>query len=381
MNKFIFSLFLPLTVISLSGWAGNGTFTVQCGTNSTLLDYVEATAQGRDILKFAGNTLDEKMESAFKTLQNVDPNRAKTYRFLYSLRNEKALEIKFTNLNGLVIDSTQVQDPVIQKNFGLGNIQIPTNCNLGMISNQSDRTIKIFKPAWDKISVDQQVGVMLHELFFYDALENDHTDSIATRKLNGLLASKSFANFTIDTWLKVIQDSKLIPKFPYFKVDRDMIDPTNIYPDAYGDVDIYGQKLSVATNDNAYFEDGLIPDMVKLTSKQSLNLSSLSKYPLTIYGEKDGATDFWLTRQDGKCLVRNLNGFYLEKYENPNIKFSGLIWVRFGDEVKFPNGRVQSRSISLFMTDSSILQLLKNGKWVNVKGLNIDLKTNKISED
>jgi hypothetical protein len=166
---------------------GNGGDVLVCrnqdGTDSyELLDFYEGRAL-RNIqvdLGPAELTLPEKIEIALKRLERVSERRAKTYRTQAATFFQESL---FLTDAGLI----DVPDS--------DHFIIPHNCHLQQIANQSeplypeDKRYIIDQSLWNQLDKNNQVGLILHEIIYREALAIGQVNSISTRLLTSNISS------------------------------------------------------------------------------------------------------------------------------------------------------------------------------------------------
>lgn len=75
---------------------------------------------------------------------------------------------------------------------------LPAHCSLEQLAMQqelatiNDPTYWVNLPYWNNLSLDDRAGLLLHEIFYNEFLTYGHTDSLASRRLIGQLATDTF---------------------------------------------------------------------------------------------------------------------------------------------------------------------------------------------
>lgn len=170
-------------------WAGvehgNGGGSVVCRaadgsiTSVELLDFYEQ----RQLLNLtrdmgpAGTSYKDKIHYVLDRHADLAPYRAKSW-------GEQAdnFESEAVFLSGVVFD--QLHDT--------GDIFIPSACTFEQVVVQQEPTLprdkrfKVNKDLWDRLDDENKAGLVLHEVIYREAITYGHTDSIATRYVNGL---------------------------------------------------------------------------------------------------------------------------------------------------------------------------------------------------
>lgn len=382
---------LLLTQPAFSSRVGNGGFAIKCNNQIELYDYFAAKENGLNISPpgSATYTYENKIEDLLLRLQKMDPNRAKMFRYLLQNGWSKAFKISFLDIQGIEVDSTQVQDPVIQKNFGLGQIQIPKDCKLFLVAQQrspsdGEYTVQIFRPSWNLLDETGKAALILHELFYREAIDLEHTDSVGVRALNGLLASKESELLDAKQWILRLAANNFPPMFPDFESKDNTMNPDSIYKSVSGNIDICNQKIPVDTEGiHIHFLNGLFPEQAYFTRKEQLDLSCYSKkYPLIVQVIARTQIRARMTDTNNKSIYAlerfwpdRDKGAYLLSYLDPNIKFSGMVKVDFHNHDDDP--RLYPH-VYLIRTEFAILQVLEGGKWVHKDQIKINLNNGEL---
>lgn len=414
--KILISCLLLFSLKCFSGdKVGNGGFVIKCDNQIELFDYFEAKQAGKKILPtIPGNTLEEKVESLFKRLETIDPNRAQNYRLAYITWQNTQQDVQ---VEGIHLDSTQAADPQLQAQFGLGKIAIPKNCELILalqqipplfspkIQTPPPITIRVFHPVWDKLNPDVQASLVLHELFYREYILTSYRsewNATTVRFLNSEIASDQFLKLNKSTWIDVLKSQNFIPMFPDYKGSDSYgldIEYSPIFLSGeeigrdysfyegwfnfifYGKQKIFSDQVLDVQTYTPTFIYGIYPKQFYLNSPTDLELSDYSKFPLRI-----NVSDKCQIKINSVQGPNSKNGIelssiestdknphcFLTKYENPNIKFSGAIEV---------SSLVKSKDnfyLNLIATEFSILQWFDGKVWKNIGEIQINLTTGKL---
>lgn len=362
---------------------GNGGFAILCENKIEILDNYQARKLGNNISTIPGSNLEDKIYFLLKKLEILDPNRAKNYRFLF----ERDLKDKLTfiQIDGLRLNSTQVANKELQEQFGLGNISIPKECELILVAHQSYDQYKvllnIYQPSWDLLTPDDQASLILHELFYREAIKRN-LNSVPVRALNGLLTTDEFNSMNMKGWSEKLKKENFIDMFPEFYNESQSLNLENISPllNNYifnSNTSFSGQysicdKLYKISSKSGLFYDGLVPQRFLITDEKLIDFSCLGKFKFKIYNNESFLISLKrsINPITNKLTVRveETSQGYLSELTHPQINFSGPILAQIDDD-----------SIELIRTDFSILQVNINGKWQNINSLTINLKSGKIN--
>lgn len=380
---------------------GNGGFVLSCASKIQILDHYEITQRGFNIEPAQGQTLEMKVESQLKKLEAIDPNRAKSYRYQYENIWKKNLETY--NIEGLHLNSKQVLDPKIQTQFGLGSVRIPDGCELILALHQTApedytdnrRGIKVtaYLPVWNRLDLDTQAALIMHELFYREYLITQLTgrNSMGIRYLNGYLSSYEFRKLSSDTWIPHLNYASLAAMFPAFQLNGVAADLERV-PTCFGLS--YGVRLPGSTTLDGQinlkgnpplkieafhwtscFYDGLIPNYFKLKKTSDIDMSAFAGVPLIL--NVDANCD--INVDSGSNILRigqYLCKSFLSKYSHDSIMFSGPIVASYSVEGSHAGWVPQLR---LLKTPFSILQnRTTSGDWLDVDLIEINLKTGQI---
>lgn len=199
----LIGMFLALCGAPL--WAGdaggNGGYALHCkdtaGNESyELLDYHEAKSQTPALIPDlgTGTTAADKVQTVLSRIENFDAKRADVYRD----RLDKFFEV----------------DPLVAGPLGdtsdSGVSSIPPGCELKQLAVQrrpmfpGDRRYLIDRDIWFKLTVEAQAGLILHEIFYRDALDAGQTHSERARHFNGVVSAPSFEKYSTADYQKLV---------------------------------------------------------------------------------------------------------------------------------------------------------------------------------
>jgi hypothetical protein len=398
---------------------GNGGFVISCNGKTQLFDYYQAEHSGKKIATIPGGTLTDKVLALLTKLSQIDPNRAAIYKNNFSMWNYLKQDIA---VQGIHLDASQAADPQLQVKFGLGKISIPQNCELILALQQTPpvyqypagpslMSVRVFKPVWDKLDMDTQAALVLHELFYRDYLLmncDDYGNGVnltaeSVRYLNGVLGTEEFLSLDRDDWIKIVRSQKFIPMFPDYTIISGV--ESLEYQDEnqkmhngqdynywhnwfsvtmQGEQNLFGDQVLNIQPYTTKFIYGLYPEQFYLNTPADINLDSYSKFPLSINVSNRCAIRVHASvgkKSANEVELSSIGYFpkaletvnpdlqcFLVKYENPSLKFSGAVSVNFGSE------------IYLKATEFSILQWFNGRVWKNVSEIWINAATGELEK-
>lgn len=192
MKLLIFlTLFISSSVFAGGSRAGNGGDGVYCPTSPgqpllQLLDFYELTFYDNETVDL-GDVNEDPIVTVTKIIDSfkkISPIRADNYR--ERLQNF---------LSRIQWSQTPLQD-ISDSN----HIVLPTGCEIRQLVIQSKvngiPTYKVDQNLWHLLNGTQKAGLLLHEIIYEEALNNDQTNSINTRELVRYFAKKKLANLT-----------------------------------------------------------------------------------------------------------------------------------------------------------------------------------------
>ena len=180
---------------------GNGGFVLACaGQNLRTFDLYELQDRYEDQMSLDKNSsenLDERVNYLLDKIAVLNPVRAQKYRKWFL---DFFSELQFTN------DS-------LQANPDIGFGQVPAGCSLELavfqrnpgIINRYRYTVR--KTLWDQLDVIGQAALVLHELIYREAVQQDnqHQTSERSRFLNAWINSKEFSRVSLNEYLSRLQ--------------------------------------------------------------------------------------------------------------------------------------------------------------------------------
>jgi len=304
----LLSLFLSNQVLAWSK-VGNAGFVIDCDGKIELLDFYEAKEIGLTYKSIPGDSLDEKVYFLLDKLETLDPNRARNYRYQYN----KYWQVNSTENKHKPIfklDHLAVRNKEKQEDYGIGDISIPRNCILKLALQQiapkySDDggrngylKIEIYNRLWDKLDKDLQASLVMHELFYREAiLLRFIRNSVGVRKLNALLISDQFSLLNKEDWENELSKSDFKPMFPNFSPinGNDEIDLETdtgnvpgykiwsyVNPILKGTIGFAKDKvLNILSHSPIYFK-GYYPEYFSLQDYETIDFSHLTDRELKI---------------------------------------------------------------------------------------------------
>lgn len=166
-----------------AGSGGGNSLICENGAPVLLYDYVEAE-QLRGITFDNALLAKDEYTTALKVLARVnkiDPIRAEKYSaHVRAFKDEAAF---LTDMNLPKIDDT-------------GGVVIPVGCELRQTVVQKvprfpeDKRYQVDKNAWDRMSIRDRAGLILHEVIYREALTLEHEDSTQVRYFNSMISSR-----------------------------------------------------------------------------------------------------------------------------------------------------------------------------------------------
>lgn len=208
---------LSTTSFAESGGAGNGGDGVICGENITLLDSYEAQK-----LRLTIDLENKALETqTWRSMVNVAVTRLRakdehTASVLYDYAMEIVNDLeKFQQYPDARGKHVYLGYDIIAEISDSLHVSIPEGCELRQLVSQRvprfrlDYRYEISKSLWEKMSLQEQSLTVLHEAWYRIMLENGAEDSIATRYINGLVASREFEELTFAEYLEEIKATEL----------------------------------------------------------------------------------------------------------------------------------------------------------------------------
>ena len=172
-------------------FAGNGGDVLNCPNETTLLDFYEGTLGDNPIKIDLGPeslSLEEKVDFYINKLKRVSPVRAKRYK---------------AEADTFISDTFFVSGAELTDIPDSHHLLKPKGCDFLQIAIRPPKAARlngkqyiVSQDLWDLLSKDHKVGLIFHEIIYKEAVVFGHKNSIETRKLNRLIASKAFASVT-----------------------------------------------------------------------------------------------------------------------------------------------------------------------------------------
>lgn len=405
----IFSLFVNSEMVIASGTTiGNGGFALSCpNMKNQILDYYEAQNRGYAIKSIPGETLDLKVEFLLSKLESVDPNRAKMFRFQFNKMWSKLSNQSKLNIEGIHLNSVDLLNPSYKRQFGLGEVSIPQNCELVLAIQQLDpqdevtvpedryelRTV-VYLPVWNRLGLDEQAGLIVHELFYREYLirykgypiKNSPINSDDVRYLNGLLRAEEFNNYNTNSWISELRTHKSSAMFPSFVTNDRELDFEAVFgisdftihfvyeknplqklqSDFKGSISLNGARNLEIIPDSLRFLDGIYPNVFKPRKDSILDLSANSYQTLKLIADQKCS----ITIDRNLKIVEVGTYSYLVEYKNENLNTNGPI-----ESFYWVNSETGTPYLRLKATQFSILKVKINTNWIDVKSVLFDLKS------
>lgn len=188
LNK-LFVLSFAL-LVGVNGWAGdkarNGGSVIECadGVPKEMLDTFEA----REVFSlnlwpgFGATPVEKALDIVANRLPVMDAGRRQIYT---AWINEFMKRAEFAT--GVALPELADSNPVA----------VPVNCKLVQIAIQRDFNLPIVKrylingDLWNKMDVDNQAALILHEVIYREAILRGQSDSVNSRLFSGLLQSSN----------------------------------------------------------------------------------------------------------------------------------------------------------------------------------------------
>ncbi|MCT4643034.1 MAG: hypothetical protein N4A33_12155 [Bacteriovoracaceae bacterium] len=202
-------LFTCLQNQSLAGLErGNGGDFVICKQDGViqsvnLLDYYEGEVLRNAFANFGDETesLDEMVYHVLDRVKKFDLNRYQMYLTWYKTFFQ---ETKF-------ISNVTFYD--VKDSF---HLFFKKNCGVQQVAYQRTKPFSwekryiINKDLWDIAPLKVKAGLVLHEIFYREALSYSHTtDSVLTRRYNSILSSEEFETFTKVEYINLLSSTRL----------------------------------------------------------------------------------------------------------------------------------------------------------------------------
>jgi hypothetical protein len=225
MKVFLLLTLLLTQNLYASKEVGNGGDAVVCRNNQgditkvELLDYYEARVMRGIIVNLGAPHLsvEEKVDLVLERLKIKAPNRFTYYKDLVSTFFDEAKFISDIHL----VDISDSENVI----FGKG-------CVVEQLAIQHEPTFPqdsrylINKDLWDLMSPDHQAGLILHEIIYFDALNQEtlpHENSKKVRYFNSYISSDLILNSTAKSFYETLVLSDL------FAIELIQSQPVNLY--------------------------------------------------------------------------------------------------------------------------------------------------------
>jgi hypothetical protein len=181
------SILVPLCSFAEGGSAGNGGDVVLCESEdgsfkAELLDVFEARFfKGTEAERLrSGSDPVGTLDNIFKDVSRISPLRAQRW--------EKAAKDFFSKVLWVEKDLVDIPDS--------RHAVLPAHCNLRQLAIQKTTegvlTYTIDRRLWDLMDNANRAALVLHEILYTDALQDEQPHSIKTRSLVGHLISRDF---------------------------------------------------------------------------------------------------------------------------------------------------------------------------------------------
>jgi len=178
---------------------GNGGNAVVCEKSVELLDYFESANLKR--FKISPPKGGSFKEIAQKTLDRIRKYNPQLHRQYSRVLEKISDRIKF-------IDKSDFRD--IKDSF---EVAVPHGCKIEQVANQQDvdgvRLFYISKSLWDKMPLDNQAGLILHEIIYEHFLFLGEPNSVKARQFNAYLGSAEIQTQDEKEYLKFVRNLKL----------------------------------------------------------------------------------------------------------------------------------------------------------------------------
>ena len=174
---------------------GNGGNIVICnniqGKSYEVLDFYEAHLLRQTSPDFfeVGNSINDKIYFILNRLEKISPLRAQMYKEYFKNFFNEVQWISEGELSP-ISDSDNIIKP-------------PLNCEIKQTVNQNtpvtanDKRYFIDKKVWNALDLNQQAGLVLHEIIYREAISIGHTNSVSARYLNGFICSNRMNTISV----------------------------------------------------------------------------------------------------------------------------------------------------------------------------------------
>lgn len=193
---------------SLSIWSGhevgNGGDILRCKDKITLFDFHESTTNGFKKFKASDRDYLGTLEQVLDKFKKVDSKLANQY-----IKRSKSIysEISFEDN----VTLTDVKDSV--------HASLPKGCELKQIAirlkapkkmaDGTERNFIIDKGLWNKLTVEERAGLILHEIIYEHLVFLGERDSRKARYLNGLISHVAAGEKLPKPFSKILRELKL----------------------------------------------------------------------------------------------------------------------------------------------------------------------------
>lgn len=203
MKKLIIFVLFATNLSFAGNEVGNGGDGIWCSKTQTmeLLDFYEARAFERLTLEFpVGVDAYQLAEKIIENLAKFDAKLSKQY---------------VRTLNGMKTRSHFLKEADLRDIKDSFEITIPKDCELKQlaiqqkVSGKNEVEFYFQQELWDKMKVEQQAGLLIHEIIYEHFVLLGEVNSINVRYFNAFLSSKELRAMTQEDYKKKIKSLKL----------------------------------------------------------------------------------------------------------------------------------------------------------------------------
>ncbi|OFZ47619.1 MAG: hypothetical protein A2381_09620 [Bdellovibrionales bacterium RIFOXYB1_FULL_37_110] len=294
-----------------------------------LYDFYEAKFRHDITLDLDDNStsLNDKVTSIINKIKRLNPTRATLYEKWW-----KEFQLP---------ENTTFTSDTLSDIPDTGEVSFPPNCEIVQAAHQKkpmsgERRYKIRKDLWDQMDNTNKAGLVIHELIYREAKEENayiHPNSKRVRYLNATFFSYEFDNFTIDKYLYMLAYDVLFSKGDWRNIPiKELFD---VRP---------GSVFGPSQIDSYYidfYQDGELSRIKGLLPDKTQNLTHIAGI-LTILPYNDSFLGVDLHPND---QIKELYFYSVQatlgrlslKYENPNCDVNSGYSVTFHS-----NSQIQS---------------------------------------
>jgi hypothetical protein len=185
---------------------GNGGKSVVCRDQTGSIESIEILDfyEGRELYgrvpRFQSPNPKEAIPAALLPLKELDPDRYGRYQ---------------NYLSDFFSNTKFISSPLMITNDSEEIIAPPEGCEIEQLIIQisprfpQDRRYNINRELWEALDAQNRIGIILHEIIYYEALAQSHRNSVSPRYLTSLIASGELSTLTTEQYHHLMFQAQL----------------------------------------------------------------------------------------------------------------------------------------------------------------------------